>query len=48
VAACRQVAEASGGSLGKLLGLSDGVSGDEERVLDTISKKLRAGTVSRA
>jgi tellurite resistance protein len=47
VAACRQVAEASGGSLGKLLGLSDGVSGDEERVLDAISKKLRAGTASR-
>jgi hypothetical protein len=48
VAACRQVAAASGGSLGRLLGLSDGVSGDEERVLDAISKKLRAGTAARA
>jgi hypothetical protein len=47
VAACRKVAEASGGSLGKLLGISDGVSGDEERVLDAISKKLRAGTAAR-
>jgi hypothetical protein len=47
VAGCRAVAQASGGSLGKLLGLSDGVSGDEERVLDAISHKLRAGTASR-
>jgi len=42
VASCRRVAEASGGSLGKLLGLGDGVSGDEEKVLDAISAKLRA------
>ncbi len=47
VAGCRQVAEASGGSLGKLLGLSDGVSGDEERVLDAIGQKLRSGTAAR-
>jgi len=42
VGACRRVAEASGGGLGKLLGMSSGVSGDEAAVLDAITAKLRA------
>jgi hypothetical protein len=41
VDACRRVAGASGGGLGKLLGMSSGVSGDEAAVLDAITKKLR-------
>jgi hypothetical protein len=41
VDACRQVAEASGG-LGRVLGLSSGVSGEEEALLDAISSTLRA------
>ena len=41
VDACRQVAEASGG-LGKVLGLSSGVSGEEGAFLDAISTTLRA------
>ncbi|HXJ77443.1 MAG TPA: hypothetical protein VMS64_02075 [Candidatus Methylomirabilis sp.] len=40
VAACHQVAEASGG-LFRLLGLSTGVSSEEESILDTIAAKLR-------
>jgi tellurite resistance protein len=43
VAACRKVAEASGNTLGRLLGLGDGVSADEERVLDAIAHKLQSG-----
>ena len=44
VAACRKVAEASGGGLGRLLGMTDGVSGEEHLVLDAIATKLRAST----
>lgn len=44
---CRRVAEASGNTLGRLLGFGDGVSEDEDRVLDAISAKLRAGMVVR-
>lgn len=44
VEACRKVAQASGGGLGRLLGMGDGVSGDESAVLDAIAKKLRATT----
>jgi hypothetical protein len=43
VAACRRVAEASGGGLARLLGMGDSVSGDESRVLDAMLTKLRAG-----
>ena len=42
VAACRQVAEASGGGLAWLLGMGDAVAPDESRVLDEITTKLRA------
>jgi hypothetical protein len=42
VAACREVAEASGGGLAWLLGMSDPVSADEHHVLDQITAKLRA------
>lgn len=41
VDACRQVAEASGG-LGKVLGVSSGVSGEEGVLLDAIASTLRA------
>ena len=41
VESCRKVAEASGGGLARLLGIKDGVSGQEEAVLDAISSKLR-------
>jgi len=41
VDACRRVAEASGGGLGKLLGMKSGVSGDEQAVLEAITAKLR-------
>lgn len=41
VDACKRVASASGGGLGKLLGVSSGVSGDEAAVLDAITAKLR-------
>ena len=41
VDACRRVAEASGGGLGKLLGMGSGVSGDERAVLEAITAKLR-------
>jgi hypothetical protein len=41
VASCRQVAEASGGGLARLLGMGDSVSGDESHVLDAILTKLR-------
>lgn len=44
---CRRVAEASGHTLGRLLGFHDGVSEDEERTLDAISAKLRAGMAVR-
>jgi tellurite resistance protein len=43
VDACRQIAAASGGGLGRLLGMSDAaVSGDESAVLDAIATKLHA------
>ncbi len=42
VAACRQVAEASGGGLAWLLGMGDAVAPDESRVLDEITTRLRA------
>ena len=41
VDACRRVAEASGGGLGKLLGMKSGVSEDEAAVLEAITAKLR-------
>lgn len=40
IAACHQVAEASGG-LSKLLGFSDGVTPEEETLLEAINAKLR-------
>ena len=43
VAGCRRVAAASGGGLARLLGVSDGVSGEENTVLDAIATKLRVG-----
>jgi len=43
VAYCRRIAEASGGGLGRLIGMSDGVSGEESAVLDAITTKLTAG-----
>jgi tellurite resistance protein len=42
VAACRRIASASGGGLAKLLGMRDGVSGEESDILDAIATKLRA------
>jgi tellurite resistance protein len=42
VAACRRIAAASGGGLARLLGVADGVSGEESAVLDAIATKLRA------
>jgi len=42
VAACRKVAEASGGGLAWLLGIGESVPADESRVLDEITTKLRA------
>jgi len=42
VAGCRRVAEASGGTLAKLLGLGTGVGDEEAAVLDAIGEKLRA------
>ena len=42
VAACRRVAEASGSTLGRLLGIHEGVSGEESMVLDAIATNLRA------
>ena len=42
VASCRRVAEASGGGLARLIGMSDGVSGEESAVLDAITTKLAA------
>ena len=44
VAGCRRVAAASGGGLAKLLGMRDGVSGEESDILDAIATKLRAGS----
>jgi hypothetical protein len=41
VDACREVAEASGSELARLLGLGDGVSKSEAHVLDSISTTLR-------
>jgi len=43
VAACRKVAQASGGGLGRLLGMGDGTSSDEAAVLEAITAKLRSG-----
>ena len=42
VEACRKVAAASGSGLGRLLGISAGVSGEENDILDVITIKLRA------
>ena len=39
---CRRVASASGGGLKRVLGLSSGVSQDEESLIDAIGKNLRA------
>lgn len=47
VAACRRIAEASGGGLGRLLGLGGSVSGEESELLDAITTKLRADGVKR-
>jgi len=47
VAACRRVAEASGGGLARLIGMSDGVSGEESAVLDAITTKLTAHRAPR-
>jgi hypothetical protein len=41
VKGCRRVAQASGGGLARLIGMSDGASGDEVAVLDAITAKLR-------
>jgi len=41
VAACRRVAEASGGGLAWLLGMGHAVAADESRVLDEITTRLR-------
>lgn len=41
VDACRRVASASGGGLAQLLGMRDGVSGEESDILDAIATKLR-------
>jgi hypothetical protein len=41
VNACREVAEASGSEIARLLGLGDGVSRTEASMLDTINNKLR-------
>lgn len=45
VAACTRVAEATGGGLAKLLGLSTGIVGREAAVLDAIGAKLRSGAL---
>jgi hypothetical protein len=47
VAACTRVAEATGGRLAKLLGMSTGIVGQEAAVLDAIGAKLRSGGSSR-
>jgi hypothetical protein len=47
VAGCTRVAEASGGGLARLLGLSTGIVGEEAAVLDAIGVKLRSGGSSR-
>lgn len=44
VQAAHKIAEASGGGLLKVLGLTSGVSHSEELILDSISAKLRAGS----
>jgi hypothetical protein len=41
VQGCREVAEASGGGLSRMLGLGSGVSGEEESLLDAITTTLR-------
>lgn len=41
VNACREVAEASGSEIARLIGLGDGVSRDEASTLDAINNKLR-------
>jgi len=47
VAGCTRVAEATGGGLAKLLGMSTGIVGQESAVLDAIGAKLRSGGPSR-
>jgi len=42
VEACHEIAEASGGGLGRLLGLGNAVSSDESSILDSINGTLRA------
>jgi len=42
VEACHEIAEASGGGLGRLLGLGSAVSSDESSILDSINGTLRA------
>jgi hypothetical protein len=41
VEACHEIAEASGGGLGRLLGLGSAVSSDESSMLDSINSTLR-------
>jgi len=41
VQACREVAEASGGGLARVLGLGSGIQKEEESLLDTITTTLR-------
>jgi hypothetical protein len=41
---CKRVAEASGGGLGRLLGMGTGIVGEEAAVLDAIGAKLRSGS----
>jgi hypothetical protein len=47
VASCTRVAEATGGGLARLLGMSTGIVGEEAAVLDAIGAKLRSGGSSR-
>ncbi len=47
VGACTRVAEASGGGLGKILGIKTGVVGQESAVLDAIGAKLRSSGSAR-
>ena len=47
VAACTRVAEATGGGLARLLGMSTGIVGQEAAVLDAIGATLRGGGTSR-
>jgi hypothetical protein len=47
VDACKRVAEATGGGLGRLLGMNTGIVGEEAAVLDAIGAKLRGGATLR-